>query len=76
LERRLARDRPGWKHPGREAPAQHSEPRLLRLLAAGTDAPVAALAGRLWLRVSAAACNAAEDHAALAAVVERVLAAA
>jgi len=47
-----------------------------RLLAAGADAPVSALPGGLWLRLSAAAYNAAEDYHRLAELVARLLAAA
>ncbi|WP_149538150.1 aminotransferase class V-fold PLP-dependent enzyme [Siccirubricoccus phaeus] len=46
-----------------------------RLLAARLDAPVFALAGGLWLRLSAAAYNEAADYVRLAERVEAVLAA-
>ncbi|HET6305866.1 MAG TPA: hypothetical protein VFG12_01690, partial [Rhodopila sp.] len=44
-----------------------------RLLAAGTDAPVHALDGALWLRLSAFAYNQADDYARLGDVVAAVL---
>jgi isopenicillin-N epimerase len=44
-----------------------------RLMAAGTDAPVHALDGGLWLRLSAFAYNEPEDYARLAEVVAEVL---
>jgi isopenicillin-N epimerase len=44
-----------------------------RLLAAGTDAPVHAVGGALWLRLSAFAYNEPEDYARLADLVARVL---
>jgi isopenicillin-N epimerase len=43
-----------------------------RLLAAGTDAPVHAIDGALWLRLSAFAYNDMEDYARLADIVARV----
>jgi isopenicillin-N epimerase len=43
-----------------------------RLLQAGTDAPVHALGGALWLRLSAFAYNELEDYARLADIVARV----
>jgi isopenicillin-N epimerase len=44
-----------------------------KLLAAGTDAPVHAIGGALWLRLSAFAYNELEDYARLADIVARVL---
>jgi isopenicillin-N epimerase len=44
-----------------------------RLMAAGTDAPVHALDGALWLRISAFAYNALADYTRLAEVVAAVL---
>jgi isopenicillin-N epimerase len=44
-----------------------------RLMAAGTDAPVHALDGALWLRISAFAYNELDDYARLAEVVASVL---
>ena len=44
-----------------------------RLLAAGTDAPVHALAGVNWLRLSAFAYNELDDYARLADLVARVI---
>jgi isopenicillin-N epimerase len=44
-----------------------------RLLQAGTDAPVHAIGGALWLRLSAFAYNELEDYARLADIVARVL---
>jgi isopenicillin-N epimerase len=44
-----------------------------RLMAAGTDAPVHALDGALWLRLSAFAYNDMDDYARLAEVVAEVL---
>jgi isopenicillin-N epimerase len=44
-----------------------------RLMAAGTDAPVHALNGALWLRLSAFAYNEADDYARLGEVVASVL---
>ena len=44
-----------------------------RLLAAGTDAPVHALEGALWLRLSAYAYNEPEDYARLAELVAATL---
>jgi isopenicillin-N epimerase len=43
------------------------------LIAAGTDAPVHAIGGGLWLRLSAFAYNDLEDYARLADIVARVL---
>jgi isopenicillin-N epimerase len=43
-----------------------------RLLKAGTDAPVHAIGGGLWLRLSAFAYNELEDYARLADIVARV----
>jgi isopenicillin-N epimerase len=48
-------------------------PLRARLLAAGTDAPVHAIGGALWLRLSAFAYNELEDYARLADIVARVL---
>jgi isopenicillin-N epimerase len=44
-----------------------------RLMAAGTDAPVHALDGALWLRLSAFAYNELDDYARLAEIVASVL---
>jgi isopenicillin-N epimerase len=44
-----------------------------RLMAAGTDAPVHALDGALWLRLSAFAYNELDDYARLAEIVAAVL---
>ena len=44
-----------------------------RLMAAGTDAPVHALDGALWLRLSAFAYNQADDYVRLAEMVAEVL---
>jgi isopenicillin-N epimerase len=44
-----------------------------KLLRAGTDAPVHAIGGALWLRLSAFAYNELEDYARLADIVARVL---
>jgi isopenicillin-N epimerase len=44
-----------------------------KLLHAGTDAPVHAIGGALWLRLSAFAYNELEDYARLADIVARVL---
>jgi isopenicillin-N epimerase len=44
-----------------------------RLLRAGTDAPVHAIGGLLWLRLSAFAYNELDDYARLADIVTRVL---
>ncbi len=43
-----------------------------RLLAAGTDAPVHAIGGALWLRLSAFAYNEVDDYARLAEITARV----
>ena len=48
-------------------------PLRARLLAAGTDAPVHAIGGALWLRLSAFAYNDLEDYARLADIVAGVL---
>jgi isopenicillin-N epimerase len=45
-----------------------------RLLAAGTDVPIMAHGGRLWLRLSAQAYNEAADFAQMGALVEQALA--
>ena len=42
-------------------------------MAAGTDAPVHALDGALWLRLSAFAYNQADDYVRLAEMVAEVL---
>jgi isopenicillin-N epimerase len=47
-------------------------PLRARLLQAGTDAPVHAIGGGLWLRLSAFAYNELEDYARLADIVARV----
>jgi isopenicillin-N epimerase len=59
-----------------EGAASHEQARTLRrlLLANGTDAPVNAIAGSLWLRLSAAAYNEEADYQRLAALLETVLA--
>jgi isopenicillin-N epimerase len=44
-----------------------------KLLAGGTDAPVHAIGGALWLRLSAFAYNELEDYGRLADIVARVL---
>jgi isopenicillin-N epimerase len=44
-----------------------------KLLQAGTDAPVHAIGGALWLRLSTFAYNELEDYARLADIVARVL---
>jgi len=44
-----------------------------RLIKAGTDAPIHAIDGTLWLRLSAFAYNEIEDYARLADIVARVL---
>ena len=57
-------------------PARHgtnSTPLRAMLLQAGTDAPVHAIGGALWLRLSAFAYNELEDYARLADIVARVL---
>jgi isopenicillin-N epimerase len=43
-----------------------------KLIAAGTDAPIHAIGGALWLRLSAFAYNELEDYARLADIVARV----
>jgi isopenicillin-N epimerase len=45
----------------------------VRLIQAGTDAPIHAIDGTLWLRLSAFAYNEIEDYARLADIVARVL---
>jgi isopenicillin-N epimerase len=52
----------------------HTEAAVVRtkLLAAGTDAPVHAIGGALWLRLSSFAYNEPEDYARLADIVARV----
>jgi isopenicillin-N epimerase len=44
-----------------------------RLLAAGTDAPVSAIDGGFWLRISAAAYNEAADYERLAGLLAATL---
>lgn len=48
-------------------------PLRAKLIAAGTDAPVHAIGGGLWLRLSTFAYNELEDYARLADIVARVL---
>jgi hypothetical protein len=43
-----------------------------RLIEAGTDVPIHAIGGTLWLRLSAFAYNELEDYARLADIVARV----
>jgi isopenicillin-N epimerase len=59
-----------------EGAASQEQARALRraLLAAGTDAPVNAIAGSLWLRLSAHAYNEEADYQRLAPLLEKVLA--
>lgn len=59
-----------------EGAAGQEQARALRraLLAAGTDAPVNAIAGAFWLRLSAHAYNEEADYRRLAELVETVLA--
>ena len=54
-------------------PGIPAAPLRARLFAAGTDAPVHAIGGALWLRLSAFAYNELEDYARLADIVARVL---
>ena len=49
--------------------AEHALALRGRLMAAGTDAPIHALDGALWLRISAFAYNEIEDYARLAEIV-------
>ena len=44
-----------------------------RLMAAGTDAPVSAIDGAFWLRISAAAYNELSDYERLAALLDATL---
>ena len=55
-------------------PATEAAAQIVRdeLLAAGTDAPVHALGGAVWMRLSAFAYNELEDYARLAELVARV----
>jgi isopenicillin-N epimerase len=53
--------------------AEHAWAIRNRLMAAGTDAPVHALDGGLWLRLSAFAYNELDDYARLAEIVATVL---
>jgi len=53
-------------------PDTDAAPLRARLLRAGTDAPVHAIGGGLWLRLSAFAYNELEDYARLADIVARV----
>jgi isopenicillin-N epimerase len=55
------------------APGTEWAPLRAKLLQAGTDAPVHAIGGALWLRLSAFAYNELEDYARLADIVARVL---
>jgi isopenicillin-N epimerase len=55
------------------APVTDWAPLRAKLLQAGTDAPVHAIGGALWLRLSAFAYNELEDYARLADIVARVL---
>jgi isopenicillin-N epimerase len=58
--------------PGAPATAAGAQALRERLLAARTDAPVHAIAGALWLRISAHAYNELDDYAALAETVARI----
>lgn len=60
--------------PVAEATAARAEAIRAALLRAGTDAPVHALDGALWLRLSAFAYNKAEDYRRLADLVQATLA--
>jgi len=55
-------------------PATDAAAQIVRdeLLAAGTDAPVHALGGAVWMRLSAFAYNELEDYARLAELTARV----
>ncbi|MSP01713.1 MAG: aminotransferase class V-fold PLP-dependent enzyme [Acetobacteraceae bacterium] len=55
------------------APGTQALPFRARLLQAGTDAPVHAIGGALWLRLSAFAYNEIEDYTRLADIVAGVL---
>lgn len=59
--------------PGADALPEHALALRARLTAAGTDAPVHALDGALWLRISAFAYNDLEDYARLADLVTAVM---
>jgi isopenicillin-N epimerase len=59
--------------PVEDASPAHALAIRRRLLAAGTDAPVHALDGALWLRLSAFAYNELDDYARLGEVVAEVL---
>jgi isopenicillin-N epimerase len=59
--------------PVEDASPAHALAIRRRLLAAGTDAPVHALDGGLWLRLSAFAYNELDDYARLGEVVAEVL---
>ncbi|MFO1158931.1 MAG: aminotransferase class V-fold PLP-dependent enzyme [Reyranellaceae bacterium] len=66
---------PVARAPGEGAATQEQARTLRRvLLAAGTDAPINAIAGAFWLRLSAHAYNEDADYQRLAALVEKVLA--
>jgi isopenicillin-N epimerase len=54
-------------------PANRATAFRARLLAAGTDAPVHAIGGAHWLRLSAFAYNELDDYARLAGIVARVM---
>jgi isopenicillin-N epimerase len=54
-------------------PGTEPLPLRAKLLEAGTDAPIHAIGGDLWLRLSAFAYNELEDYARLADIVARVL---
>lgn len=56
-----------------EATAERAVAVRRHLLDAGTDAPVHAISGSLWLRISAFAYNELEDYQRLAALLPRVL---
>jgi isopenicillin-N epimerase len=60
--------------PVSEPSPEHALAIRARLLAAGTDAPVHALDGALWLRLSAFAYNRAEDYERLANIVADIVA--
>lgn len=55
------------------ATAEHALAIRRQLMAAGTDAPVHAQEGALWLRISAFAYNALDDYARLADLVTEIL---
>jgi isopenicillin-N epimerase len=52
---------------------EHAQVIRTRLMAAGTDAPVHALDGGLWLRLSAFAYNEVQDYERLAAIVAAIV---